>query len=72
MRVDVLPSQGNETAKRLAVDDKEGKVPKELFSHYTIISSDPASGAYVQAAYASHFPTEIRAILAIFDEWIAG
>ena len=63
--------QGNETAKRLAKDDKEGRVPKELFNHYTIISTD-AAGNYTQAAYAAAFPREIGAILDVFDKWVAG
>ena len=67
----MLAPQGNETARRLAADDKAGAVPKELFSHYTIISMD-ADGGYSQAAYAEYFPVEMGAIVAIFDEWIAG
>ncbi len=67
----MLAPQGNDTAKRLAADDRAGAVPKELYSHYTIISSD-ASGGYSQAAYAEYFPEEIGAIVAIFDDWIAG
>ena len=63
--------QGNETAKRLTRDDKEGKVPKEFFSHYTIITADKF-GSYKQAAYAAFFPQEIGAIVAIFDDWISG
>ena len=62
--------QGNETAKRLAKDDKEGKVPSELFNHYTISSWD--AGGYTQAAYAQAFPQEISAILDVFDKWVAG
>ncbi|EIE20277.1 hypothetical protein COCSUDRAFT_67562 [Coccomyxa subellipsoidea C-169] len=62
--------QGNATAKQLAQDDKEGKVPKELFNHYTIISTSP-DGQYTQAPYAAAFPAEIGKIVSIFDEWIA-
>lgn len=63
--------QGNETAKRLAQDDKEGKLPKAFYNHYTIISTS-ADGQYTQASYAASFPTEIGAIGSIFEDWIAG
>ena len=46
-------------------------MPKELFNHYTIISTD-AAGNYTQAAYAAAFPREIDDILAVFDKWVAG
>ncbi|BDA45526.1 hypothetical protein COCOBI_07-3130 [Coccomyxa sp. Obi] len=62
--------QGNATAKRLAQDDKEGKVPKAMYNHYTIISMTP-DGEYTQASYATYFPAEISSIVSIFDEWIA-
>lgn len=64
--------QGNETAKRLADDDKAGKLPKELYNHYTVILSDAASGEYSQIANSSFFKEEVSAILAAFDRWIAG
>ncbi|CAL8470879.1 g10421 [Coccomyxa elongata] len=62
--------QGNATAKRLAQDDKEGKVPKAMYNHYTIISMT-SDGEYTQASYATYFPAEIGSIVSIFDEWIA-
>ena len=46
-------------------------MPKELFNHYTIISTD-AAGSYTQAAYAAAFPREIGDILGAFDKWVAG
>lgn len=67
----LLPLQGNETAKRLAQDDKEGKVPKAMYNHYTIITAD-ADGQYTQTAYAEYFKDEINLILTIFDRWIGG
>lgn len=64
--------QGNNTAIRLAKDDKEGKVPKELYNHYTVILFDEASQKYSQIANASYFKDEVSAIVSAFDRWIAG
>ena len=63
--------QGNETAKRLEREDKEGKVPRELYNHYTVIVVDE-TGTYGQVANASYFKETITAIVAAFDRWIAG
>lgn len=62
--------QGNELAKRLQADDKAGKVPKPLYNHYTVITSDESHN-YSQVANATFFP-EIAAIVTRFDDWIAG
>ena len=62
--------QGNETAKQLEKDDKEGKVPKELYNNYTVISY--SNGEYSQVAYATYFKEEIAEIVSLFDAWIAG
>ena len=62
--------QGNETAKQLEKDDKAGKVPKELFNNYTVISY--SNGEYSQVAYATYFKEEIAQIVSLFDAWIVG
>lgn len=62
--------QGNETATQLEKDDKEGKVPKELYNNYTVISY--SNGEYSQVAYATYFKEEIAEIVSLFDAWIAG
>ena len=51
-------------------EDKEGKVPKELYNHYTVITY--AEGTYGQVANASYFKEAVSAIVAAFDRWIAG
>lgn len=65
-----LAVQGNATAEQLEKDDKAGKVPKELFNNYTVITY--SNGEYSQAAYATYFKEEIAAIVTLFDAWIAG
>ncbi len=62
--------QGNETAMQLEKDDKEGKVPKEMYNNYTVISY--SEGEYSQVAYATYFKEEIAEIVSLFDAWIAG
>ena len=62
--------QGNETAEQLKKDEKAGKVPKELFNNYTVISY--SDGEYSQVAYATYFKEEIAEIVRLFDAWIAG
>ena len=62
--------QGNKTAQQLEKDDKEGKVPKEFFNNYTIVSY--SDGKYSQVAYADYFKDEIAEIVGLFDSWIAG
>lgn len=62
--------QGNATAEQLEKDDKAGRVPKELFNNYTVITY--SNGEYSQAAYATYFKEEIAAIVGLFDAWIAG
>ena len=65
--------QGDELAKQLAADDQAGKLPRELYNHYTIITKGKGGEAkYSQVAYASYFPQEIGGILAVFDKWLAG
>ena len=64
--------KGNATATRLAKEDKEGKVPKELYNHYTVIVFDEATQQYSQVANASYFKEEVSAIISAFDRWIAG
>ena len=62
--------QGNKTAEQLEKDDKAGRVPKELFNNYTIVSY--SNGEYSQVAYADYFKDEIAEIVGLFDSWIAG
>lgn len=62
--------QGNTTAEQLERDDKVGKVPKEFFNNYTIVSY--INGEYSQVAYADYFKDEIAEIVGLFDSWIAG
>ena len=64
--------QGNETAKRLAEDDKAEKVPKELYNHYTVILFETSTQTYRHVANATFFKEEVSAIVAAFDRWIAG
>lgn len=65
-------SQGNDTAMRLAKEDKEGSVPKELYNHYTVILYDETTQKYGQVANASYYKEEVSAIVSAFDRWIAG
>ncbi|KAL4434437.1 hypothetical protein ABPG75_000878 [Micractinium tetrahymenae] len=53
----------------LAAVDQEGRLPRELYNHYTIITKN-ADGSYGQVAYAEAFPQEIGAILIELDNWI--
>ena len=62
--------QGNKTAQQLEKDDKEGKVPKEFFNNYTIVSY--SDGKYSQVAYADYFKDEVAEIVGLFNSWIAG
>jgi len=64
--------QGNETAKCLEREDKEGTVPRDLYNHYTVIVYDQAGGTYSQVANAAYYKEAITAIVAAFDRWIAG
>ena len=65
--------QGDELAQQLAADDKAGQLSKELYNHYTIITKGKGGAAkYSQVAYATYFPKEIGAIVAVFDQWLAG
>ena len=61
--------QGNKT-EQLERDDKAGKVPKEFYNNYTIVSY--INGKYSQVAYADYFKDEIAEIVALFDSWITG
>ncbi|CAK0782643.1 hypothetical protein CVIRNUC_005842 [Coccomyxa viridis] len=61
--------QGNKTAQQLEKDDKEGKVPKEFFNNYSIVSY--SDGKYSQVAYADYFKDKIAEIVGLFDPWIA-
>lgn len=68
----IMWTQGNATATKLAKDDKEGNVAKELYNHYTVILFDEATQQYSQVANASYFKEETSAIVSAFDRWIAG
>lgn len=64
--------QGNETARRLAEDDKQGKVPTELYNHYTVIQYQAETGEYTHIANAVYFQQEIAAIVSALADWISG
>ena len=63
-------TQGNKLAHQLKQEDSEGKLPKDLYNHYTIICQD--TKGYTQQAYATYFPNEIGEIEGLFDRWVAG
>ena len=49
--------QGDKLAEQLKQQDAKGKLPKDLYNHYTIIGRDDKG--YTQAAYATYFPDEL-------------
>ncbi|KAL4420317.1 hypothetical protein ABPG77_010222 [Micractinium sp. CCAP 211/92] len=64
---------GNALAAELAEADKEGRLPRELYNHYTIITKARhlfTGDGYGHVAYAEAFPQEVGAILVELDNWI--
>eukprot|EP01025_Chloroclados_australasicus_P045610 TRINITY_DN49_c0_g1_i1.p1 TRINITY_DN49_c0_g1~~TRINITY_DN49_c0_g1_i1.p1 ORF type:complete len:916 (-),score=51.99 TRINITY_DN49_c0_g1_i1:206-2953(-) len=53
--------EGSQRSKQLAEDDKNGKIPKEFYNNYTVITIDE-QGYYSQLAYGEFYKDEIKAI----------
>eukprot|EP01025_Chloroclados_australasicus_P058244 TRINITY_DN7297_c0_g1_i1.p1 TRINITY_DN7297_c0_g1~~TRINITY_DN7297_c0_g1_i1.p1 ORF type:complete len:634 (+),score=93.26 TRINITY_DN7297_c0_g1_i1:202-1902(+) len=61
--------EGNERSRQLAEDDKAGKIPKEMYNKYTVISLDE-SGTHSHVAYSVFYKEEIAAIVAAMSALI--